>query len=50
MTSFISKLLNDSIVRSQDLTSLIETIALNNIGKLLAWNYIVENWNLLFQR
>ena len=29
---------------------MIETIASNKIGKLLAWNYVVEHWKELFKR
>jgi len=39
-----------SVVRNQDETSLIRTIAGNSIGSKLAYDYLEENWDSLYDK
>jgi hypothetical protein len=39
-----------SVVRNQDETSLIASIAGNSIGSRLAYDYVEENWDSLYEK
>ncbi|XP_066509895.1 endoplasmic reticulum aminopeptidase 2-like isoform X2 [Hoplias malabaricus] len=39
-----------SVIRSQDLSTLIYTVARNPAGHFLAWNFLKKNWNKLVEK
>lgn len=41
---------NTNIIRSQDETSVIAYVALNPFGRKLAFDYLEDNWDQLFER
>ncbi|KAM5291545.1 aminopeptidase N [Glossophaga mutica] len=41
--------LNSTLIRKQDATSSINSIANNVIGQTLAWNFVQTNWKKLFE-
>lgn len=41
--------LNSTLIRKQDATSTINSIASNVIGQTLAWNFVQANWKKLFE-
>ncbi|XP_036383527.1 endoplasmic reticulum aminopeptidase 2-like [Megalops cyprinoides] len=38
------------VIRTQDLSSLIYTVARNPMGHFLAWNFVKKNWNALVEK
>ncbi len=48
--SLLKKTSDQNVIRNQDETNMIANIAQNKIGKRLAWDYIVENWDDLYKR
>ncbi|KAJ7991052.1 hypothetical protein DPEC_G00293240 [Dallia pectoralis] len=41
---------DESIVRSQDLFSLVRYVSLNHYGKTMAWDWVTLNWDYLVNR
>ncbi|XP_046691804.1 LOW QUALITY PROTEIN: glutamyl aminopeptidase [Silurus meridionalis] len=41
---------NESIVRSQDLFTLVRYVALNKYGESMAWDWVTLNWDYLVKR
>uniref|UniRef100_A0A8C8FZM7 Aminopeptidase n=1 Tax=Oncorhynchus tshawytscha TaxID=74940 RepID=A0A8C8FZM7_ONCTS len=41
---------DESIVRTQDLFTVVRYVSLNRYGKTMAWNWVVLNWNYLVNR
>uniref|UniRef100_A0A8B9I1H5 Aminopeptidase n=1 Tax=Astyanax mexicanus TaxID=7994 RepID=A0A8B9I1H5_ASTMX len=39
-----------SVIRAQDLSTLIYTVARNPAGHFLAWNFVKKNWNKLVEK
>uniref|UniRef100_A0AAR2KT24 Aminopeptidase n=1 Tax=Pygocentrus nattereri TaxID=42514 RepID=A0AAR2KT24_PYGNA len=39
-----------SVIRTQDLSTLIYTVARNPAGHFLAWNFVKKNWNKLVEK
>ena len=42
--------LQDDKVRSQDSVAVIDSIAMNPEGRLIAWHFVQANYKLLFNR
>ncbi|XP_039714358.1 LOW QUALITY PROTEIN: aminopeptidase N [Pteropus medius] len=49
LNRYLSYTLNPDLIRKQDATSTIISIANNVIGQSLAWDFIQSNWKKLFQ-
>uniref|UniRef100_A0A8C3WP81 Aminopeptidase n=1 Tax=Catagonus wagneri TaxID=51154 RepID=A0A8C3WP81_9CETA len=49
LNRYLSYTLNPDLIRKQDATSVINSIASNVIGQTLAWDFIQSNWKKLFQ-
>lgn len=45
---YLSYTLNPDLIRKQDATSTIISIANNVVGQTLAWDFIQSNWRKLF--
>ncbi|XP_067099379.1 glutamyl aminopeptidase [Osmerus mordax] len=41
---------DESIVRSQDLFTVVRYVSLNKLGTTMAWDWVTLNWNYLVQR
>ncbi|XP_023850078.1 glutamyl aminopeptidase-like [Salvelinus sp. IW2-2015] len=41
---------DESIVRTQDLFTVVRYVSLNRYGKTMAWNWVILNWNYLVNR
>ena len=41
---------NEAVVKKQDQTTVIGAVSSNSAGKILAWDYFVENWDELLNR
>jgi len=54
MSFFYNRLLeaakNESIVRSQDVFSLVQYVSRNTYGKTMAWEWMTLNWDYLVNR
>ena len=37
-------------VRSQDTTGVVDSVAYNPLGRVLAWNFVTQNWQLFDER
>lgn len=46
---YLSYTLNSSLIRRQDATSTIISIASNVAGQGLAWDFVRSNWKKLFE-
>lgn len=46
---FLSYTLDPSLIRKQDVTSTISSIANNVVGQTLAWDFVQSNWKKLFE-
>ncbi|XP_076980301.1 aminopeptidase N [Tamandua tetradactyla] len=49
LNRYLSYTLNPSLIRKQDATSTISSIASNVIGQNLAWDFVRSNWKKLFE-
>nr|XP_010953645.1 PREDICTED: LOW QUALITY PROTEIN: aminopeptidase N [Camelus bactrianus] len=49
LNRYLSYTLNPDLIRKQDATSTINSIASNVIGQPLAWDFVQSNWKKLFQ-
>lgn len=49
LNTYLEYSLDSSKIRSQDAVSVIVYVASNPIGKYLAWIFVQNNWNALFQ-
>lgn len=49
LNRYLSYTLNPDLIRKQDATSTITSIASNVIGQSLAWDFIRSNWKKLFE-
>ncbi|XP_007516437.1 aminopeptidase N [Erinaceus europaeus] len=49
LNRYLDYTLNPNLIRKQDATSTISSIASNVIGQDLAWNFVRDNWKKLFQ-
>lgn len=49
LNRYLSYTLNPNLIRKQDATSTITSIASNIIGQSLAWDFIRSNWKKLFE-
>ncbi|KAK2503652.1 hypothetical protein MC885_015251 [Smutsia gigantea] len=49
LNRYLSYTLNPNLIRKQDATSTISSIASNVIGQSLAWDFVQSNWKKLFQ-
>uniref|UniRef100_A0A8C6Y343 Aminopeptidase n=1 Tax=Naja naja TaxID=35670 RepID=A0A8C6Y343_NAJNA len=47
---YLQYTLNSSLIRRQDATSTINSIASNVVGQSLAWDFVRMNWRTLFQQ
>uniref|UniRef100_A0A672HEJ7 Aminopeptidase n=1 Tax=Salarias fasciatus TaxID=181472 RepID=A0A672HEJ7_SALFA len=45
---YLSYSLNSSLIRKQDATAVITSVAANRVGQSLAWDFVRENWNFIF--
>uniref|UniRef100_A0A8C2HMA5 ERAP1-like C-terminal domain-containing protein n=1 Tax=Cyprinus carpio TaxID=7962 RepID=A0A8C2HMA5_CYPCA len=54
MSCFCNRLLeaakNESIVRSQDVFTLVQYVSRNPLGKTMAWDWVTLNWDYLVNR
>lgn len=46
---YLSYTLNPDLIRKQDATSTINSIASNVVGQSLAWEFVQSNWKKIFQ-
>lgn len=49
LNRYLSYTLNPDLIRKQDATSTINSIASNVVGQSLAWDFVQSNWKKLFQ-
>nr|XP_010592130.1 aminopeptidase N [Loxodonta africana] len=49
LNRYLSYTLNPDLIRKQDATSTINSIASNVIGQTLAWDFVQSNWKKLFE-
>nr|AVZ46160.1 Aminopeptidase N [Parahyaena brunnea] len=49
LNRFLSYTLNSSLIRKQDVTSTLSSIANNVVGQTLAWDFVQSNWKKLFE-
>ncbi|XP_077630478.1 aminopeptidase N [Crocuta crocuta] len=49
LNRFLSYTLNPSLIRKQDVTSTLSSIASNVVGQTLAWDFVQSNWKKLFE-
>ncbi|XP_054433561.1 aminopeptidase N [Pteronotus mesoamericanus] len=49
LARYLSRTLDPNLIRKQDATSTISSIASNVMGQSLAWNFVQANWNKLFE-
>lgn len=49
LNRYLSYTLNPDLIRKQDATSTISSIASNVIGQSLVWDFVQSNWKKLFQ-
>ena len=42
--------LQDDKVRSQDSVAVIDSVAINPKGRIIAWEFVKKNYHLLFKR
>ncbi|XP_057579852.1 aminopeptidase N [Hippopotamus amphibius kiboko] len=49
LNRYLSYTLNPDLIRKQDATSTINSIASNVVGQSLAWDFVRSNWKKLFQ-
>lgn len=47
---YLSYTLNSSLIRKQDATSTIISIASNVVGQSLAWDFVRANWEFIFNQ
>ncbi|XP_074487623.1 aminopeptidase N-like isoform X1 [Sebastes fasciatus] len=45
---YLSYSLNSSMIRKQDATSVITSVASNRVGQMLAWDFVREQWKYMF--
>ncbi len=50
ITRFLNDQINSSIVRPQDAISGLSAIAVKSSGNLKAWEFLKQNWDLLFSK
>lgn len=41
---------DESIVRTQDLFTVVQYVSLNRYGKTMAWDWVTLNWDYLVNR
>lgn len=39
-----------SVIKAQDLSTVIYTVARNSAGHFLAWDFVKSNWNKLVEK
>ncbi|XP_032480172.1 aminopeptidase N [Phocoena sinus] len=49
LNRYLSYTLNPDLIRKQDATSTINSIASNVVGQSLAWEFVQSNWKKIFQ-
>ncbi|XP_060014743.1 aminopeptidase N [Lagenorhynchus albirostris] len=49
LNRYLSYTLNPDLIRKQDATSTINSIASNVLGQSLAWDFVQSNWKKIFQ-
>lgn len=47
---FLQQSGNEQVIKKQDQTTVIAAVSSNQAGKILAWDYFVENWDMLVER
>lgn len=51
---FLNRLLeatkNESIIRSQDVFTVVQYVSRNKYGKTMAWDWVTLNWDYLVKR
>lgn len=45
---YLSYTLNSTMIRKQDATSVITSVASNREGQSLAWDFVREHWEYMF--
>lgn len=45
---YLSYTLNPAMIRKQDATSVITSVASNRVGQGLAWDFVREQWEYMF--
>ncbi|XP_034083036.1 aminopeptidase Ey [Gymnodraco acuticeps] len=45
---YLSYTLNSTMIRKQDATSVITSVASNSVGQVLAWDFVREHWEYMF--
>jgi aminopeptidase N len=50
LQSLLADSLNPDVVRTSDTVGVIVTVAANNVGRALAWNFVQQNWVVLNRR
>ena len=45
--SYLELSLKDTVIRSQDTIRVIRNVASNPVGRLMAWEFVQNNWDYL---